>query len=75
MEVDNSLIFNTHFGEQIKLIHHIKQQQQLESEQTHQIKWQLLKHEISESAINYSKKISQNAVCGLMWIRKKTKRA
>ena len=40
---------------------HIKQNQQSKSEQTDQIKWELLKYEISKFAISYSKKISQNA--------------
>ena len=38
----------------------IKQQQQLESEQTDQRKWKLIKYEICELAITYSEKISQN---------------
>ena len=32
-----------------------------ESEQTYQIKWELLKYEMRRFAITYSKKISQNA--------------
>ena len=32
-----------------------------ESEQTYQIKWELLKYEMHRFAIPYSKKISQNA--------------
>ena len=43
-----------------QLIEKIKQQQQLESEQTDQRKWKLIKYEICELAITYSEKISQN---------------
>ena len=50
-----------------KLIENIKQQQLSESEQTDQIKCELLKFEIRKFEITYSKKISQNArsQCGL----------
>ena len=58
----SSLISNTDFVEQIKqLIENIKQQQLSESEQTDQIRWELLKYEMCKFAITYSKKISQNA--------------
>ena len=43
-----------------QLIENIKQQQLLESEQTDQIKWELLKHEICKFAITLSIKILQN---------------
>ena len=58
---NNSLISNTDFVKQMKqLIKNIKQQQLSESEQTDQIKWELLKHEIRKFAITFSRKISQN---------------
>ena len=54
---NNSLISKIGFVEQIKqLIDNIKQQQLLESEQTDQIKWDLLKYELRKFAITYSKK-------------------
>ena len=47
----NSLISNTDSVEQMKqLIENIKQQQLLESEQTDQIEWELLKYEIRKFA-------------------------
>ena len=58
---NNSLIYNTDFVKQMKqLIENIKQQQLSESEQTNQIKWELLKHEIRKFAITLSIKILQN---------------
>ena len=58
---NNSLISNTDFVKEIKqLIENIKQQQLSESEQTDQIKWELLKYEIRKFAITFSRKISQN---------------
>ena len=58
---NNSLISNTDFIKQIKrLIENIKQQQLSKSEQTEQIKWELLKYEIRKFLISYLKKISQN---------------
>ena len=48
--------------EQLKqLIENIKQQQLLDSEQTDQIKLELLTYKIRKFAITYSKKILQNA--------------
>ena len=41
-----------------QLMVHIKQQQLSESEQTDQIKWELLKYEICKFAFTHSKKIS-----------------
>ena len=41
-----------------QLIVHIKQQQLSESEQTDQIKWELLKYEIRKFAFTYSRKTS-----------------
>ena len=41
-----------------QLIEHIEQQPLSESGQTDQVKWELLKNEISKFAITYSKKIS-----------------
>ena len=71
----NSLISNTDFAEQIKqLIENIKQQQLPESEQTDQIRWELLKYEIRKFAIPYSKKISQNAERSQWELEKKFKR-
>ena len=43
-----------------QLIENIKQQQLSESEQTDQIKWELLKYKIRKFAITFSRKISQN---------------
>ena len=43
-----------------QLLENIKQQQLLESEQTEQRKWELLKCEIRKFAITYPKKILQN---------------
>ena len=58
---NNSLISSTYFLDQIKqLIENIKQQQLSESEQTDQIKWDLLKYEIRKFPISYCKKISQS---------------
>ena len=58
---NSSLISNTDFVKQMKqLIENIKQQQLSESEQTDQIKWELLKYEIRKFAITFSRKISQN---------------
>ena len=44
-----------------QLIENIKQKQLSESEQTDQIKWELLKYKIRKFATPYSKKISKNA--------------
>ena len=58
---NNSLISNTDFVKQIKqLIQNIKQQELSESEQTDQIKWELLMYEIRKFAITFSRNISQN---------------
>ena len=58
---NDSLISSTDFVDQMKqLIENIKQQQLSESDQTDQIKWELLKSEIRKFAINYCKNISQN---------------
>ena len=60
LKLNNSLICNTDFVEQMKqLTESIKQQQLSESEQTDQIKWELLKYGICKFAITYSKKISK----------------
>ena len=71
----NSLISNTDFIKQMKqLIENIKQQQLSESEQTYQIKWELLKYEIRKFGITYSKNISQNRGRSQCELEKKTKR-
>ena len=58
---NDSLISSTDFVDQMKqLIENIKQQQLSESDQTDQIKWELLKSDIRKFAINYCKNISQN---------------
>ena len=57
---NNSLISNTDYVKQIKqLIQKIKRQL-LESEQTDQIKWKLLKYEFHKFATTFSRKISQD---------------
>ena len=56
-----------------QLIENIKQQQLSESEQTDQIKWELLKYEIRKFAITYSKKISQNTRRSQCELEKKLK--
>ena len=71
---NNSLISNTDFVKQMKqLIENIKQQQLSESEQTDQIKWELLKYEIRKSATNLSRKILQNAKGSQCELEKKLK--
>ena len=54
-------------------IENIKQQQLSESEQTDQIKWELLKYKIRKFAITYSKKISQNTRRSQCELEKKVK--
>ena len=72
---NNSLISNTDFVKEIKqLIENIKQQQLSESEQTDQIKWELLKYEIRKFAITFSRKISQNTKRSQCELEKKIKR-
>ena len=57
-----------------QLIENIKQQQLLESEQTYQMKWELLKYEIHKFGITYSKNISQNRGRSQCELEQKTKR-
>ena len=56
-----------------QLIENIKQQQLSESEQTDQIKWELLKYEIRKFAITFSRKISQNTKRSQCELEKKLK--
>ena len=71
---NNSLISNTDFVKEIKqLIENIKQQQLSESDQTDQIKWELLKYEIRKFAITFSRKISQNTKRSQCELEKKLK--
>ena len=71
---NNSLISSTDFLDQIKqLIENIKQQQLSESDQTDQIKWELLKYEIRKFAITFSRKISQNTKRSQCELEKKLK--
>ena len=71
---NNSLICNTDFVKQIKqLIENIKQQQLSESEQTDQIKRELLKKEIRKFAITFSRKISHNTKRSQCQLEKKLK--
>ena len=71
---NNSLISNADFVKQMKqLIENIKQQQLSESEQTDQIKWELLKYEIRKFAITFSRKISQNTKRSQCELEKKLK--
>ena len=73
-KLNNSLIYNTDFVKQMKqLIENIKQQQLSESEQTDQIKWELLKYEIRKFAITFSRKISQNTKRSQCELEKKLK--
>ena len=71
---NNSLISDTDFVKQMKqLIENIKQQQLSESEQTDQIKWELLKNEVRIFAITFSRKISQNTKRSQCELEKKLK--
>ena len=71
---NNSLISNKDFVKQMKqLIGNIKQQLS-ESEQTDQIKWELLKYEICKFATTFSRKISLNTKRSQCELEKKTKR-
>ena len=56
-----------------QLIENIKQQQRSESEQTDQIKWELLKYEIRKFAITFSRKISPNRKKSQCELEKKLK--
>ena len=56
-----------------QLIENIKQQHMSESEQTDQIKWELLKYEIRKFAIIFSRKISQNTKRNQSELEKKLK--
>ena len=71
---NNFLISNADSVKQMKqLIENIKQQQLSESEQTDQIKWELLKYEIRKFAITFSRKISQNTKRSQCELEKKLK--